>query len=67
MRKFLSLISLAVAALFCRPVFAMTSAMVASCPAGMEQKVTTVTGMFLIHVICDHVMFEIPAAMLNRM
>jgi hypothetical protein len=66
MRKILSLIALMVAALLCRPAFAMTSAMVASCPAGMEQKVTTVTGVFVIHVICDHVMFEIPAGMLNR-
>ena len=66
MRKILSLISLVVAASLCRPALAMTSAMVASCPAGMEQKVTTVAGMFVIHVICDHVMFEIPANMLNR-
>ena len=40
--------------------------MVASCPAGMEQKVETLTGMFNVHVICDHVLFEIPKPMLNR-
>ena len=52
--------------MLCQPAFAMTSAMVTSCPAGMDQKVETLSGMFKIHVICDHVMFEIPAAMLNR-
>ena len=66
MRTFFFLVSVLLAAMFCRPAFAMTSAMVASCPAGMDQKVETVTGMFKVHVICDHVMFEIPAAMLNR-
>jgi hypothetical protein len=40
--------------------------MVASCPAGMDQKVETLTGMFNVHVICDHVLFEIPKPMLNR-
>lgn len=54
------------AALLCRPAFGMTSAMVASCPAGMEQKVETISGMFKVHVICDHVLFEIPKPMLNR-
>jgi hypothetical protein len=66
MRRFYFLVSLLLVAILCRPAFAMTSAMVASCPAGMDQKVETVTGMFKVHVICDHVMFEIPTAMLNR-
>ena len=66
MRRFFFLASVLLAAMLCRPAFAMTSAMVASCPAGMDQKVETVAGMFKVHVICDHVMFEIPAAMLHR-
>jgi hypothetical protein len=65
-RKFLFLVSAGAVAMLCQPAFAMTSAMVTSCPAGMDQKVETLSGMFKIHVICDHVMFEIPAAMLNR-
>ncbi len=65
-RAVLFIISAMVAGVLCRPAFAMTSAMVTSCPAGMDQKVETLSGMFKIHVICDHVMFEIPAAMLNR-
>jgi hypothetical protein len=66
MRRTFFLVSVVLAVILCRPAFAMTSAMVTSCPAGMDQKVETVTGMFKVHVICDHVMFEIPAAMLNR-
>ena len=66
MRRSFYLISLLFAATLGHPALAMTSAMVASCPAGMDQKVETVTGMFKVHVICDHVMFEIPAKMLNR-
>jgi hypothetical protein len=66
MKRFFFLVSVLLAATLCRSAFAMTSAMVASCPAGMDQKVETVTGIFKVHVICDHVMFEIPAAMLDR-
>jgi len=66
MKKFFFLASALLAAMLCAPALAMTSAMVASCPAGMDQKVETLTGMFKVHVICDHVMFEIPAVMLNR-
>ncbi len=66
MRRSFFLVSVLLAATLCRPAFAMTSAMVASCPAGMDQKVVTVSGIFKVHVICDHVMFEIPAAMLDR-
>ena len=60
------MVPMLLAVALCTPAFAMTSAMVASCPAGMDQKVATVTGMFKVHVICDHVMFEIPENMLNR-
>ena len=66
MRRIFFLVSVLLAAALCRPALAMTSAMVASCPAGMDQKVETVTGMFKVHVICDHVMFEIPEIMLSR-
>ncbi len=66
MRRIFFLILLLFAAMLGHPALAMTSAMVASCPAGMDQKVETVTGVFKVHVICDHVMFEIPAKMLNR-
>ena len=66
MNKLLLRFSVLCAVLLSRPVLGMTSAMVASCPAGMDQKVETLSGMFKIHVICDHVMFEIPADMLNR-
>ncbi len=60
------LVSVLLAPVFSQPARAMTAAMVASCPAGMDQKVETLNGMFKVHVICDHVMFEIPSAMLNR-
>ena len=66
MKRLCLLVLVLLAAMICSPTFAMTSAMVASCPAGMDQKVETVTGMFKVHVICDHVMFEIPEKMLNR-
>jgi hypothetical protein len=66
MRRLFFLVPVLLAAILGRPAMAMTSAMVTSCPAGMDQKVETVTGMFKVHVICDHVMFEIPEAMLNR-
>ena len=60
------LATVCLAGLACPPVFAMTSTMVTSCPAGMDQKVETLSGMFNVHVICDHVLFEIPKPMLNR-
>jgi hypothetical protein len=66
MKKFFFVVSALVAAVLCGPALAMTSAMVASCPAGMDQKVNTISGIFIVHVICDHVMFEIPEKMLNR-
>src|SRR6266404_6666348 len=60
------LVTVCLAALLCRSAFGMTSGMVASCPAGMDQKVETLNGMFNVDVICDHVLFEIPKPMLNR-
>ncbi|HVY07727.1 MAG TPA: zinc-dependent metalloprotease [Burkholderiales bacterium] len=66
MKKLFLIATLLFASTAIMPARAMTSAMVASCPAGMDQKVETLTGMFKVHVICDHVMFEIPEKLLNR-
>ncbi len=66
MKKLFLALGLLVAALSATTASAMTSAMVTSCPAGMDQKVETLVGMFKVHVICDHVMFEIPTNVLDR-
>ena len=42
------------------------AAKVASCPPGRQPDIQTLQGMFIVHVVCDRVMFEIPKAMLNR-
>ncbi len=54
------------AALFCRAAYAATTAIVSSCAPGKEPTKQTLVGMLTVHVICDRVIFEIPARGLNR-
>jgi hypothetical protein len=42
------------------------SVTVASCPPGKEPHIETMSGLLIVHVVCDRVQFEIPPNMLNR-
>jgi hypothetical protein len=44
----------------------MTMSDVMSCPPNMPKHTQIIEGMFRVHVVCDHVLFEIPQAMLGR-
>ncbi|HZP93283.1 MAG TPA: DUF5118 domain-containing protein, partial [Burkholderiales bacterium] len=46
--------------------WAMTAAEVVPCRSNMPQRIVTLTGLFRVHVACDHVLYEIPSAMLDR-
>ncbi|MGH8248091.1 MAG: DUF5117 domain-containing protein, partial [Gammaproteobacteria bacterium] len=61
-----ALLFLVILTVLANRALAITAAVVASCPPGMEQKTETLPGLFTFHVICDHILVEIPPAMLNR-
>ncbi len=42
------------------------TAKVASCAQGKPPSIQTLQGMFTVHIVCDRLLFEIPAHMLNR-
>ena len=46
--------------------FGAASAVVSSCSPGKEPQKQTLVGLLTVHVICDRVIFEIPARGLNR-
>ncbi len=48
------------------PARAMTVSEVMPCRPNMPKQVQTLPGMFRVHVVCDHVLFEIPPEMLGR-
>ena len=48
------------------PARAMVASEVVSCGEHMPKHVETLRGVFSVHVVCDHVLFEIPPAKLNR-
>lgn len=55
------------AALLCAPAaWSMRATEVAPCRPNMPQEVRSFTGLFTVHVVCDHVLFEIPPKLLNR-
>ena len=54
------------ATISCRSAFSAPSAVVSSCSPGKEPQKQTLVGMLTVHVICDRVIFEIPARGLNR-
>ena len=60
------LLSMVLAALFCRSAYGATTAVVSSCAPGKEPTKQTLVGMLTVHVICDRVIFEIPPHGLNR-
>ena len=46
--------------------WAMRPTEVAPCRPNMPQEVRSFPGVFTVHVVCDHVLFEIPPKLLNR-
>ena len=46
--------------------YAMKASEVAPCRPNMPERMVSLPGMFTVHVVCDHVLFEIPLAMLER-
>ena len=45
---------------------AMNASEVAPCRPNMPERMVSLPGLFTVHVVCDHVLFELPAAMLDR-
>jgi len=48
------------------PALAMNASQVAPCRPGLPQQMRTLKGLFTVHVVCDHVLYEIPPTMLDR-
>jgi hypothetical protein len=48
------------------PARAMTVSEVMPCRPNMAKEVQTLAGLFRVHVVCDHVLFEIPPDQLGR-
>ena len=46
--------------------YAMKASEVAPCRPNMPERMVSLAGLFTVHVVCDHVLFELPAAMLDR-
>jgi hypothetical protein len=44
----------------------MKASEVAPCRPNMPERMVSLTGMFTVHVVCDHVLWEIPLKMLGR-
>ena len=44
----------------------MKASEVAPCRPNMPERMVSLPGMFMVHVVCDHVLFEIPPKMLDR-
>ncbi|HTS53749.1 MAG TPA: DUF5118 domain-containing protein, partial [Burkholderiales bacterium] len=45
---------------------AMNASEVAPCRPNMPERMVSLPGMLTVHVVCDHVLFEIPLDMLDR-
>jgi hypothetical protein len=56
------------AAILClaSPAWSMRPTEVAPCRPNMPQEVRSFPGVFTVHVVCDHVLFEIPPTLLGR-
>jgi Met-zincin/Domain of unknown function (DUF5117)/Domain of unknown function (DUF5118) len=48
------------------PALAINASDVAPCRPGLPQQLRTLKGLFTVHVVCDHVLYEIPLKMLDR-
>jgi hypothetical protein len=48
------------------PALAINASDVAPCRPGLPQQLRTLKGLFTVHVVCDHVLYEIPLDMLDR-
>ena len=44
----------------------MKASEVAPCRPNMPERMTSLPGLFTVHVVCDHVLWEIPPKMLER-
>jgi hypothetical protein len=62
----LALVTGSLLALPAAPALAINASDVAPCRPGMPQQLRTIKGLFTVHVVCDHVLYEIPPAMLDR-
>lgn len=63
--RFLSLMTMALL-ISSGSVFGMSASDVTACGQQMQRKFETLHGLFTVHVICDHVYFEIPKAILGK-
>ncbi|MEO8631345.1 MAG: zinc-dependent metalloprotease, partial [Betaproteobacteria bacterium] len=66
MRQFFWLVALGAWVSFAQAAPAMKASEVAPCRPNMPERMTSLPGLFTVHVVCDHVLFEIPLKMLDR-
>ena len=66
MSRFLFAVCLLCLSVLAVPVRAMTISEVMPCRPNMPKQVQTLEGLFRVHVVCDHVLFEIPPDKLDR-
>ena len=66
MSRLLLMMCLLLVALLPSLARAMTVSEVMPCRPNMPKQVETLQGLFRVHVVCDHVLFEIPPSVLNR-
>jgi len=66
MSRLLFVLSVLCLALLTAPVQAMSIGEVMPCRPNMPKEVRTLPGLFRVHVVCDHVLFEIPPDKLDR-
>jgi hypothetical protein len=66
MERFASFLLALVLACVAGSAWSMRPTEVAPCRPNMPQEVRSFPGVFTVHVVCDHVLFEIPPNMLER-
>jgi len=64
--KLPSLVLAATVLCLAAPAWPMNPTQVAPCRPNMPQEVRSFPGVFTVHVVCDHVLFEIPPKLLGR-
>lgn len=66
MNRMLCFATLWVVLIGCAAADGMKASEVAPCRPNMPERMVSLQGMFTVHVVCDHVLWEIPLKMLGR-
>ncbi|HTS53927.1 MAG TPA: zinc-dependent metalloprotease [Burkholderiales bacterium] len=66
MKRWLQVVASVVVLVCAATAHAMKASEVAPCRPNMPERMVSLPGLFTLHVVCDHVLFEIPLTMLDR-